>query len=139
MNIFRDKGMARDMALFIIRMALGVIFVAHGAQKLFGMFGGIGLEGTTKMMEGLGFVHPFRMALVWSLLEFVGGAALILGFLSRYAAGFLTVLMIVSIWKINLAYGFFVQNGGYEYSMLIIGSCLLIILMGSGSWSIWDA
>ena len=127
-----------DLSLFILRLVVGTVFALHGAQKLFGMFGGIGIEGTTKMMEGLGFTSPYLMAWIWSGVEFIGGMFLVLGFLSRYAAALIVVVMLVSIWKIDLVYGFFIQNGGFEYDLLIIGACMPLILMGGGSWSVWD-
>ncbi|MBF0215501.1 MAG: DoxX family protein [Candidatus Omnitrophica bacterium] len=117
---------------------LGSIFFAHGAQKLFGMFGGIGIEGTTRMMEGLGFYAPETCAVVWSFIEFFGGIFLAFGVLARYAALLLSFIMAISILKINASYGFFIQNGGYEYNLLIIVSCLPVILLGGGKWSLWD-
>ncbi|MCK4852151.1 MAG: DoxX family protein [Candidatus Omnitrophica bacterium] len=131
-------GTLKDFSMFVLRLILGMIFIAHGAQKLFGMFGGIGIEGTTKMMEGLGFYDPHALALIWSGIEFTGGVFLVLGVLARYAAVSITVIMLVSIWKINLAYGFFIQNGGYEYNLLIIAACVPLICLGGGTWSVWD-
>lgn len=132
------KETLKDFSMFALRVILGIIFITHGAQKLFGMFGGIGIEGTTKMMEGLGFFYPRIIALIWSGIEFAGGVFLVLGVLARYAAVLIAVVMLVSIWKINLAYGFFIQNNGYEYNLLIIASCVPFICMGGGSWSVWD-
>ena len=134
----KGPNYSRDLSFFILRLILGSIFIAHGTQKLFGMFGGIGIEGTTKMMEGLGFSHPYVWAVIWSNIEFIGGIFLLFGILSRVAAGLLAIVMLVSILKINLIYGFFVQNGGYEYNLLIIGACVPIIYMGGGRWSVWD-
>ncbi len=130
---------SRDLSMFVLRVILGTIFIIHGGQKLFGMFDGIGIEGTTKMMEGLGFQYPYIVALVWSGIEFIGGMFLVLGVLARYAAFSIAIVQLVNIWKINLAYGFFIQNGGYEYSLLILGVCVMLICMGGGSWSVWDA
>jgi putative oxidoreductase len=124
--------------MFVLRLVLGWIFVAHGAQKLFGMFGGIGIDGTTKMMEGLGFVYPYLCAVVWSSVEFLGGAFLLFGVLSRYAASLIALCMAITIWKINMAYGFFIQDGGFEYSLLIIAACCPVVLLGGGNWSLWD-
>lgn len=129
---------SKDLAMFFLRVVLGAVFIAHGAQKLFGMFGGIGLEGMTKMMEGLGFSYPDTCAIVWSGIEFVGGIFLVMGIMARYAALSIGALMAVSIWKMDLTNGFFIQNGGYEYNLLIIGACVAIVCMGGGSWSVWD-
>ncbi len=127
-----------NLSMFSLRIVIGAIFVAHGAQKLFGMFGGIGIEGTVKMVEGLGFPNPYLVALIWASIEFVGGIFLILGILARWSAGAIVFIMFVHIWKINIPYGFFMQNGGMEYYLLIIGACIPLILLGGGSWSVWD-
>ena len=132
------KEVAKDFSMLILRVCVGAIFVAHGGQKLFGLFGGIGPEGTAKMMEGLGFPAPHIVALIWSYIEFGGGLLLILGIFSKYSAALILTTMLVSTWKINLAYGFFLQDGGIEYNLLIIAACIPLICMGGGSWSVWD-
>lgn len=128
-----------NLSMLILRFVLGVIFMAHGAQKLFGMFNGIGLEGTARMIEGLGInknVHFF--ALLWAYTEFIGGIFVMLGILARWSAGALGIIVLTRLWKISLVYGFFVKGGGIEYDILILGACIPIILMGGGSWSVWD-
>ena len=127
-----------NLSMLILRIVLGAIFVAHGAQKLFGTFDGIGLEGTAKMVEGLGFGNAYSIALVWACIEFIGGIFLILGILARCSAFAIALTMLIRLWKINIMYGFFIQNGGIEYGLLIIGACIPLILMGGGSWSVWD-
>lgn len=127
-----------DLALFILRVTVGAVFVVHGAQKLFGMYGGIGLEGTAKIIEGVGLPIPDILAAVWGFIEFAGGFFLIFGIIARWAASMILVTVIVHLWKINLAYGFSMQNGGIEHSLLLIGACMPLILLGGGSWSVWD-
>ncbi|MGB2601827.1 MAG: DoxX family protein [Candidatus Omnitrophota bacterium] len=127
-----------NLSMLILRIVLGAIFVAHGAQKLFGTFDGIGLEGTSKMVEGLGFGNAYSIALIWACIEFIGGIFLILGILARGSAFAIALTMLIRLWKINIMYGFFIQNGGIEYGLLIIGACIPLILMGGGSWSVWD-
>ena len=127
-----------DLSMFILRIILGVIFTAHGAQKLFGMFNGIGLEGTIKIMEGLGWGQSYLLATTWACIEFIGGIFLIFGILARWSAAAIVFTMLVRLWKINLAYGFFAQEGGIEYNLLVIGACIPLILLGGGSWSVWD-
>jgi putative oxidoreductase len=127
-----------NFSMFILRIILGIIFMAHGAQKLFGMFGGIGIDGTAKMVEGLGLPYPEVLAIIWACVEFVGGIFLILGITSRWTAIAIVMLMFISTFKINITYGFFIQNGGIEYNLLVIGSCIPLILIGGGSWSVWD-
>ncbi len=127
-----------DLSLFILRAIIGVIFIFHGAQKLFGMFDGIGLAGTEKMVEGMGLAYPHILAAAWASIEFVGGIFLMLGVMARWAAAAIVFTVLIHLWKVNLMYGFFIQNGGIEYHLLIIGACVPIILLGSGSWSLWD-
>lgn len=127
-----------DLSLFILRIIIGGIFAAHGAQKLFGMFNGIGVEGTIKIVEGLGWGYPYIVAITWGCIEFIGGIFLIFGILARWSAAAIAFTMIVRLWKINLAYGFFVQEGGIEYNLMVIGLCVPLILLGGGSWSAWD-
>lgn len=127
-----------DLSMFILRLVIGAIFVFHGAQKLFGMFNGVGLEGTAKMVEGMGFRYASTIALIWACIEFVGGIFLIWGIIARWAAVFIVFVVLVQLWKINIVYGFFTQTMEIEYALLIIASCVPIILLGGGSWSIWD-
>ena len=132
------KENAVDLSVFVLRLILGAIFIAHGSQKLFGMFGGIGLEGTAKMVEGIGLPYHDILATIWASIEFVGGIFLILGIMTRWTAIAIVVLMLISTVRINLEYGFFIQNGGIEYNLLVIGSFVPLILVGGGNWSIWD-
>ena len=133
-----DKTKMLNPSMFVLRLMLGTIFIAHGAQKLFGMFGGIGIEGTVKMVEGLGFPNPYLVAMIWAWVEFVGGLFLLLGITARWAAALVAIVTLVMMLKINLPYGFFIQRGGLEYSLLLISACIPLILLGGGSWSVWD-
>ncbi|MFC1480348.1 DoxX family protein [Candidatus Omnitrophota bacterium] len=127
-----------DFSMLTLRLVIGIICVAYGAQKLFGTFDGIGLEGTAKMVEGLGLANPYLFAMIWACIEFAGGIFLLLGILARWSAAAIVLTMLIRLWKINLAYGFFIQNGGVEYNLLIIGACIPLILLGGGRWSVWD-
>jgi len=133
-----DKKIKKDMAMLVLRVVLGTIFMMHGAQKLFGLFNGIGPEGTEKMMEGLGFIYPEITARLWSWSEFLAGGFLILGVVSRYASVVVFALMAINVYKVDMSYGFFVQNGGFEYDLLIMASAIVIVFMGGGRWSVWD-
>ncbi len=127
-----------NFSMFVLRVTVGLIFAAHGAQKLFGMFNGIGLEGTAKMVEGLGLSNPELLAVIWACIEFIGGLFLVLGILARWAAAAIVVTVVVHLWKINIVYGFFTQNGGVEHDLLVIATCVPLIFLGGGSWSVWD-
>lgn len=127
-----------NLSMFVLRATLGVILMLHGSQKLFGMFGGIGLGGTAKLLEGLSLPYPHFLATLWAYIEFIGGAFLLLGILARWAAMISAVTVLFYLWSFNLHYGFFVQAGGMEYSLLLIASMVPIMLMGGGTWSVWD-
>ena len=127
-----------DLSLFILRTVIGLIFVFHGAQKLFGMFGGIGLSGTARMVEGMGLAYPYILAVIWASIEFIGGIFLMLGVIARWSAMAIVLTVLVLLWKANIMHGFFITDGGIESYLLIIGACIPIILLGGGSWSLWD-
>jgi len=130
-----------DPALTILRVLLGIVFLAHGSQKLLGWFGGFGFSGTMSF-----FTHqlgiPAPLALLAIVTEFFGGLGLIIGFLSRIAALGIGVEMLVVIFMIHGHFGFFMnwtgqQKGeGYEYHLLTIAMALAIVIRGSGALSV---
>jgi putative oxidoreductase len=119
-----------DWSLLILRVAVGVIFIAHGSQKLFGAFGGMGLNKTVEMMGG--GVIPYLVAIG----EFFGGIGLVFGFLSRFSAAALIVIMIGAIVQVHGRNGFFLDKHGFEYNLSLIGNLLPILLCGPGRFSI---
>lgn len=125
-----------NWAVLILRVCLGVVFLAHGLQAAFGLFGGPGIKVFSEMLSGLGF----RPALFWAYwgayVELVGGACLILGLFTRGAVLLLLIFMVVAILKVHWAKGFFIQNGGFEYNFVIICICLALILLGAGKFSL---
>ena len=125
-----------DVGLLVLRLVLGVIFVAHGAQKLFGSFGGPGLKGTAAFFEQLG-IRPGRpMALLAGLAEFVGGILVAVGFLTPLAAVALIAVMVVAVLTVHLKNGFFAQDGGYEFNLALVGMALTLLLAGAGALSL---
>jgi putative oxidoreductase len=119
---------------------VGAVFLGHGAQKLFGFWGGPGLAGTTAFFTGLGLPFPYPLALLVAATEFAGGALLILGGLTRWAALALAVDMAVAIWKVHYTNGFFLNargGQGSEFAMVLLGAMLCLILTGPGALS-WD-
>jgi len=127
---------AVDMALLIVRVIVGIIFVAHGAQKLLGAFGGPGLAAVVEMMGPLGY--PVTIG------EFFGGLGLIVGFLSRFSAASLIVVMLGAIGLVHGQHGFFLGHGpsdtlataGFEYNLALIGLLAPIMIAGPGSLAI---
>ncbi|HYK97873.1 MAG TPA: DoxX family protein [Candidatus Acidoferrales bacterium] len=108
-----------DLALLIIRVAVGLIIAAHGAQKLFGVFGGPGLAKFQGMVASMGFVQPRVMGTLAAFTEFFGGLALAIGLYLPVVAAMLCVDMLVAVFKVHAPKGFFVQGGGYEYPLLL--------------------
>ena len=125
----------------ILRLVLGIIMLPHGAQKLFGLFGGYGFTGTMKYFTET-IKLPFIIAFLVIGIEFFCSIALIAGFGSRVCAILFIVIMTGAILTINYPNGFFMnwfgnQKGeGYEYHLLIIGICIALLVTGSGKYSI---
>lgn len=132
---------ATDMiAPLMIRIPLGLIFMAHGSQKLFGAFGGQGLTGTFKTFEEkLGIPPIFTLLAI--IAEFGGGFGILSGFLTRLSAAGISAVMLVGIYKIHWIHGFFLNiNGtigrghGIEYNVALLGMALYLTLAGGGRW-----
>jgi putative oxidoreductase len=124
------------IGLLVLRVVLGVIFIGHGAQKLFGSFGGPRISGFASVLEQMG-VKPARpMAILAGLAEFVGGILMILGFLTPLAALALIVVMTVAVFTVHLKNGFFATNGGYEFNLALAGMALTLLITGAGAYSL---
>ena len=115
-----------------LRVPVGIIFMAHGAQKLFGWFGGYGLEGTGGWMESIGLAPGFLMALLAGSAEFFGGLFILLGLLTRPAAISLAFTMLVAIFSVHFANGLFMSNNGYEFGLALLAASVSLALSGSG-------
>jgi len=111
---------------------VGIVFAAHGAQKLFVT----GIAGVTHMFHGAGIPLPHIAAIVVTLVELGGGIALILGIFTRYAALLLAVDMAVAVGKVHLRNGFFLSKGGYEYALTLLAACVALALTGPGSFAL---
>lgn len=120
--------LAVDLSLFVVRVTAGIIMAAHGAQKVFGMFGGMGLQTTVEKMGVLGY--PVSVG------ECFGGLGLAVGFLTRFSAASNIVIMIGAIAMVHGANGFFLQDNGCEYNIALIGLLLPTLLAGPGRFSI---
>jgi len=119
---------AVDLSLLILRIIVGVIFMAHGAQKVFGAFGGPGLAQMAKDMGFLGYLV--------SIGEFFGGLGIVVGFLSRFSAAANIVIMIGAIALVHGKNGFFQSAGGFEYNLALIGLLAPIMLAGPGHYAV---
>lgn len=135
---FFQKLLATDagIASLALRIPVGIILLAHGAQKLFGAFGGHGLEGTGQWMASIGLEPGYLMALLAGSAEFFGGLALILGLLTRPAAIVAAVTMLVAIVSVHLENGLFLSNNGYEFGLALLAASVSLIFAGAGSFSI---
>lgn len=120
----------------LLRVLIGFIFMAHGAQKLFGWFGGYGLEGTGQWMESIGLAPGYLMALLSGSAEFFGGLGLLLGLLARPAALVLSATLVVAIFTVHISNGLFMANNGYEFALALMAGTLAILLEGAGRVSL---
>lgn len=120
-----------------IRLTLGIIFIAHGAQKVFGMWGGPGWNAFTSGTTPFSFMRP---AWFWlgaaAISELVGGALVLLGLFTRVGAFFLAVTMLTAIFGYHLQGGFFAANRGYEYALALLGMAVALLVSGGGRASI---
>lgn len=117
----------------VLRVGVGAVFMAHGAQKLFGWFGGHGLEGTGQFFEsGLQMAPGKRNATAAGVSEFGGGALLATGLATPIATTALTSTMVTAIWKVHKDKGFFTQDGGWELNAVLIAALLAIAEEQSG-------
>jgi putative oxidoreductase len=134
---FIQRVLATDAGLgpLALRIPIGLIFAAHGAQKLFGWFGGYGLEGTGQFFGSIGLNPGYLMALLAGGAEFFGGLALVLGVLVRPAAASLAFAMLIAIFSVHFSKGFFLDKGGYEYALALFTASLSLLFSGAGRFS----
>ena len=130
-----------DIGGLVLRVMLGIVFFPHGAQKLFGWFGGNGFSGTMAFFtDKMGI--PAVLAFLAIMAESVGAVAVIAGFLTRIGALGIGTNMVVAIFMVHLPNGFFMnwvgnQKGeGFEYHLLVIAIALTLVIKGGGKWSI---
>ncbi len=128
-------------ATTILRLVLGIVFFAHGAQKMLGWFGGYGFTGTMGFFTGAMHI-PAPFAFLAIAAEFFGGIGLILGFLTRIAAFGIAVNMLVAIATVHVTFGFFMnwsgtQKGeGFEYHLLVLALTAFLMIRGAGAFSV---
>jgi putative oxidoreductase len=136
----RLMSTSKDVSLTILRVFLGVVFFAHGAQKMLGWFGGFGFHGTMAFFTHLGFSAPITFLIICT--EFFGGLGLIFGLLTRIPALGIGVEMIGALFIVHLHNGFFMnwygtQKGeGFEFHLLAIAMAAVLLLRGAGAFSL---
>jgi putative oxidoreductase len=130
-----------NYSLTIVRLVLGIVFLAHGCQKVLGWFGGSGFTATMGMFET--YMHiPAPFAFLAIMAEFLGGLGLIVGLLGRVAAFGIAVNMFVAIFKVHAANGLFMNWGGnqkgegFEYHLLVLAIAFAVMIYGSGALSL---
>jgi putative oxidoreductase len=128
-----------SLGLLVLRIGLGIIFMAHGAQKLFGLFGGPGIEGTTGFFASLGIPAPDIMAWVVAILELLGGLLVALGMFTRVIPALLAIDMAVALFTFHLPGGFFVKPqgpDGIEFVLILCLASLTLAFAGAGAYSV---
>jgi putative oxidoreductase len=125
-----------DLGLLALRLVLGLLFVGHGAQKLFGWFGGYGLAGTGTFMESIGLRPGKQMAALAGLSEVLGGLLFIVGLFQPLAALMIGGAMLIAIAKVHGKNGLWVQNNGYEYNLVLLVLAIALALLGPGALSL---
>ena len=124
----------------ILRLALGVVMFPHGAQKLLGWFGGYGFSGTMGFFTGMGM--PAVVGFLIIMGESLGSVALILGFMTRFCAASIGMIMLGAVFMVHIKNGFFMnwtgqQAGeGFEYHILALGICVALVVLGGGKFSV---
>ncbi|SFJ15218.1 putative oxidoreductase [Paenibacillus sp. UNC496MF] len=125
-----------DLGLLLIRIVIGLLFVGHGAQKLFGWFGGYGPKGTGGWMESVGIKPGVAMAVVSGLMELVGGLLFGAGLLTTVGAVLIALTMLGAIAKVHGKNGIWSTANGYEYPLVVLVVVIGVALAGAGSYSI---
>lgn len=125
-----------DIGLLLLRLTVGLTLAAHGTQKLFGWFGGPGINRTGQFFTVLGFPPGRRHALTAALGETVSGVLLAVGFATPAAVAVVVSVMLVAAVTVHLGKGFFAQSGGYEYAFVLAVAALTVAFTGPGSLSI---
>ena len=128
-----------DLALLVLRLVVGLLFVGHGAQKLFGAFGGGGLDRTAGMFDNIGLQPGWLHARAAGAAEFAGGALIALGLFTPFAAAALIGVMVAAIATVHAKNGIWNTNQGYEFNLVLIAAVFALAGIGAGAWSLDNA
>ncbi|MEK3704584.1 DoxX family protein [Paenibacillus sp. FSL R7-0198] len=125
-----------DVGLLLIRLVIGLSFMAHGAQKLFGWFGGYGIKGTGGWFESMGMKPGALVALLAGLAELGGGLLLALGLLTPVGGILIALTMVIAIVKVHGANGYWSTQNGFEYNLAILVIGVALALTGGGQYAL---
>ncbi|CAH1208042.1 Putative oxidoreductase MhqP [Paenibacillus plantiphilus] len=128
--------MSMDIGLLIVRLVIGLLFIGHGAQKMFGWFGGYGLKGTGGWLESIGVKPGVLMAFMVALFEIVGGLSFALGLWLPVGAALIIITMIGGIVTVHGKNGLWATANGYEYNVVLIAIAVGVALIGAGEYAI---
>lgn len=128
--------MSIAIGLLLIRLVVGLSLAAHGAQKLFGWFGGYGPKGTGGFFDSIGFKPGVLLAVLVGLAEFGGGLMIAAGFLTWLGAAFIVIVMLGALLKVHLKHGFWNGANGIEFPLILIAVVIGIALIGAGDYSL---
>ena len=123
-----------DLGILVLRLGIGIMFLAHGLQMAFGLFKGPGIKAFSEMLFGLGFVPAMFWSYVASYTVLLGGLCLILGMQTRLASALLLIFILTAGVRVHLSKGFFLADGGFEYTFVIAAACIALILSGAGKF-----
>jgi putative oxidoreductase len=128
-----------DLALLVLRLIVGGLFIGHGAQKLFGAFGGGGLDGTAGMFDNIGLRPGWLHARAAGTAEFGGGALIALGLFTPFAAAALIAVMTAAVLTVHAPNGIWNTNQGYEFNLVLAAVVFALAGVGAGAWSLDNA
>ncbi|WP_028550592.1 DoxX family protein [Paenibacillus sp. UNC451MF] len=128
--------MSIALGLLIVRLVVGLTFMGHGAQKLFGWFGGYGPKGTGGWMESVGIKPGVQMAVLSGLMELIGGLLFAAGLFTTVGAALIVITMLGAIVKVHGKNGYWATGNGYEYNLMLIAVAVGVALIGAGSYSL---
>lgn len=124
------------LGLLLVRLVVGLLFIGHGAQKLFGWFGGYGPKGTGGWMESVGIKPGVAMAVLAGLMELLGGVLFAAGLLTPLAAVLIAATMVGAIVKVHGPNGLWSTANGYEYQLVLLVVAIGVALTGAGAYSL---
>ena len=136
LKLMMNWNKCRDYGLLPLRLALGIVFLMHGSQKVFGLFGGPGLDGTINFVSSLGFPVPALFGILLAFVELLGGLSILLGFFARYFSLLIIVDMLLALLLVHYKNGFFAGNNGYELVFVLLLGALSIVMLGTKKWSL---